>query len=154
MNFYFTAQNEGNAPASYQPDVLEGNWYEDRCTNAFDDKKKSDYMLPNPNAWQYNTTYSEMGEKYKDFPSIKQHFAQSNDNYINFQGKNNKMYVTTYKHSFDDRYSLTFRQPIDMKDYFKNRKNELDEYRNTWTKKEQCFDTTYKSDILSKTIKK
>ena len=40
MNFYFTAQNEGNVAKTYDEDVLEGNWYEDRCTSAYDEKKK------------------------------------------------------------------------------------------------------------------
>ena len=50
----------------------------------------------------------------------------------------------------DPRYRETFRQPLDMKDYYKNRPEELKEYREKWTKKEQLFDTTYKHDILSK----
>ena len=55
MNMYFTAQNQGNIPATYDCDVCEGNWYEDRCTSQYDTKKKRDYLLPNPNAWQYET---------------------------------------------------------------------------------------------------
>ena len=62
MNFYFTAQNEGNVAKTYDEDVLEGNWYEDRCTSAYDEKKKRDYLLPNPNAWQYETTYNDLGQ--------------------------------------------------------------------------------------------
>lgn len=154
MNYYFTAQNEGNMPKAYDRDVLEGNWYEDRCISDYDIKKKKDYMLPNPNAWQYDTTYGEMGQNWKEFPSTKKHFAIANDNYINFQGKNNSMYVTTNKNAFDDRYRMTFRQPINMRDYFKNRKEELEKYKQTWTKKPQLFETTYSSDILSKTMKK
>ena len=45
MNYYFTAQNEGNVPKTYDRDVLEGNWYEDRCVSDYDMKKKKDYML-------------------------------------------------------------------------------------------------------------
>ena len=92
--------------------------------------------------------------KWKEFPSTKKDFAIANDNYINFQGKNNSMYVTTNKHAFDDRYRMTFRDPVNMRDYFKNRQEELEKYRQTWTKKEQRFDTTYSSDILSKTAQK
>ena len=153
MNNYFTPQNEGNTPAAYIPDVLEGNWYEDRCVSSYDDAKKKDYMLPNPNAWQYDTTYNELGQKWKKFPSTMKRFAIANDNYINFQGKNNAMYVTTYKNAFDDRYRESFREPVDTKDYYKNRPEELKKYIETWTKKPQRFDTTYKEDILSKTKK-
>ena len=64
------------------------------------------------------------------------------------------MYVTTNKNAFDDRYRMTCRQPINMRDYFKNRKEELEKYKQTWTKKPQLFETTYSSDILSKTMKK
>ena len=154
MNYYFTAQNEGNVTKTYDRDVLEGNWYEDRCVSDYDMKKKKDYMLPNPNGWMYSTTYNELGMKWKEFPSTKKHFAIANDNYINFQGKNNSMYVTTNKHAFDDRYRMTFRDPVNMRDYFKNRQEELEKYRQTWTKKEQRFDTTYSSDILSRTAQK
>lgn len=151
MNYYFTARNEGNIPASYIPDVLEGNWYEDRCVSEYDQKKKKDYMLPNPNAWLYDTTYSELGQQWKNFPSTKQHFAIANDNYINFQGKNNSMYVTTNKHAFDERYRHTFRTPLNMRDYFKGKPEELARYRQSWTNKAQLFETTYAHDILSKT---
>ncbi len=40
MNFYFNAKNEGNREKAYDEDVLEGNWYEDRCTTDDDNKKK------------------------------------------------------------------------------------------------------------------
>jgi hypothetical protein len=150
MNYYFTARNEGNVPASYIPDVLEGNWYEDRCISEYDLKKKKDYMLPNPNAWLYDTTYNELGQKWKEFPSTKEHFAIANDNYINFQGKNNSMYVTTNKHAFDERYRHTFRTPLNMHDYFKGKPEELEKYKQTWTNKPQLFETTYSHDILSK----
>ncbi|MCQ2818626.1 MAG: hypothetical protein MJ252_15265 [archaeon] len=147
-NFYFTAQNKDNVPAAYIPDVLEGNWYEDRCISDYDKKKKRDFMLPNPNAWMYDTTYNEYGQQWKNFPSTKEHFAIANDNYISFSGKDNNMYVTTNKHAYDDKYKMTFRKPIDMKDYYKNKPEELEKYRQTWTKKEQRFDTTYKNDLI------
>ena len=37
---------------------------------------------------------------------------------------------------------------------YKNKPEELNEYREKWTKKEQLFDTTYKHDILSKVEEK
>ena len=56
MNFYFNAKNEGNQEKAYNEDVLHGNWYEDHCKSEYDNKKKKDYMLPNPNQWQYEIT--------------------------------------------------------------------------------------------------
>jgi hypothetical protein len=61
------------------------------------------------------------------------------------------MFVTTNKHAYDPKYKESFRQPINTRDYYKNRKEELEDYRKTWTKKEQTFNTTYKNDILVKT---
>ena len=60
------------------------------------------------------------------------------------------MYITTNKHALDEKYKNTFRKPLNMKDYYLNKKEELQNYRNTWTKKEQSFQTTYNADILSK----
>ena len=98
-NYYFTAQNQNNVPQSYIPDVLEGNWYEDRCKSEYYLNKKKDYKLPNPNSWMYETTYNELGQNWKNFPSIQKTFAISNDNYINFQAKTNKEYITTNKNA-------------------------------------------------------
>ena len=154
MNFYFTAQNEGNVAKTYDEDVLEGNWYEDRCTSAYDEKKKRDYLLPNPNAWQYETTYNDLGQNMKDYPTIKKHFQIANDNFISFQGMDYNMHITTNKHAMDPRYRETFRQPVNTRDYYKNKKDDLDKYRMTWTKKGQLFDTTYSHDILNKNVKK
>ena len=154
MNMYFTAQNQGNIPATYDCDVCEGNWYEDRCTSQYDTKKKRDYLLPNPNAWQYETTYSDLGQNCKDYPTIKKHFQIANDDCINFQGMDYNMFITTNKHAMDPRYRESFRQPLNMKDYFKGKPEELGKIIDTWTKKSQLFDTTYHHDILNKTVKK
>ena len=67
MNFYFNAKNEGNQEKAYNEDVLHGNWYEDRCTSEYYNKKKKDYMLPKPNQWQYKTTYNDLGQNWKNF---------------------------------------------------------------------------------------
>ena len=125
MNFYFTAQNEGNVAKTYDEDVLEGNWYEDRCTSAYDEKKKRDYLLPNPNAWQYETTYNDLGQNMKDYPTIKKHFQIANDDFISFQGMDYNMHITTNKHAMDPRYRETFRQPVNTRDYYKNKKGEI-----------------------------
>ena len=45
MNFYFNGKNEEKKEKAYDEDVLEGNWFEDRCTSEYDNKKKKDYML-------------------------------------------------------------------------------------------------------------
>ena len=154
MNFYFNAKNEGNQEKAYNEDVLHGNWYEDRCTSEYDNKKKKDYMLPNPNQWQYETTYNDLGQNWKNFPPTQKHFQNANDNFLNFNNMDYNMFISTNKHAMDPRYRETFRTPLDMKDYYKNRPEELKEYREKWTKKEQLFDTTYKNDILSKVEKK
>ena len=107
-------------------------------------------MLPNPNQWQYETTYNDLGQNWKNFPPTQKHFQKANDNFLNFNDMDYNMFITTNKHAMDPRYRETFRQPLDMKDYYKNRPEELKEYREKWTKKEQLFDTTYKHDILSK----
>ena len=110
-------------------------------------------MLPNPNQWLYDTTYNELGQNWKNFPSTKKHFQIANDNFLNFNNMDYNMFISTNKHAMDPRYRETFRQPLDMKDYYKNKENELEEYRKKWTKKEQLFETTYGHDILSKTEK-
>ena len=129
---------------------LEGNWFEDRCTSEYDNKKKKDYMLPNPNQWQYDTTYNELGQNWKKFPPTQKHFQNANDNFLNFNNMDYNMFVSTNKHAMDSRYRETFRTPLDMRDYYKNKAADLEEYRKKWTKKEQLFETTYNHDILSK----
>ena len=150
MNFYFNSKNESNREKEYNPDVLEGNWYEERCTSNYDNKKKKDYMLANPNKWQYETTYNDLGQNWKTYPSIQKHFQIANDNFLNFSGANYNLFITTNKHAMDDRYKLTFRQPLYMKNYFKNKVDELEKYRKNWTKREHLLDTTYRHDILTK----
>ena len=129
MNYYFNAKSEGNKEKAYIEDVLEGNWFEDRCTSYYDNKKKRDYMLPNPNQWLYDTTYNELGQNWHDFPPTKKHFQNANDNFLNFNNMDYNMFISTNKHAMDPRYRETFRQPLDMKDYYKNKENELEEYR-------------------------
>jgi hypothetical protein len=150
----FPVQNPNSViPKAYNSDVLEGNWYEERCISDYDKIKKKDYMLPNANSWQYDKTYDELGVNWKDFPKTVQRFSDSNDNYINFQGKSNNMYITTNKNAFDDKYRESFRQPIKVTDYYKGKRSELKNYQDTWTKRDHSFATTYKSDILTKTGK-
>jgi hypothetical protein len=153
MNFNFPGQNP-LIPRSYMCDTLEGNWYEDRCISDYDKRKKKNYQLPNPNAWQYEKTYGELGTAYKDFPKTKERFSESNDNCINFGEKDNNMYITTTRHMLDPNYKETFRPKARNKDYFHNKQEELQEYRNTWTKRTHNFETTYKNDVLTKTASK
>lgn len=84
-------------PQSYSRDVLEGNWYEDRCVSDYDIQKGKLYKLKSPNDWQYERTYDELGKGYTNNETLKDKFSQSSDDYINFQPKNNNHYVTTYR---------------------------------------------------------
>ncbi len=151
MNYPFINNSSAVLPRSYKCDTLEGNWYEDRCISNFDSNKKKNYLLPNPNAWQYESTYNEIGKNWRTFNKINERFSESNDNIINFQEKDYNMYITTTKHSLDTKYKETFTRHVKYKDYYNNKKDELTTYRNTWTKREQSFETTYNNDILAKT---
>lgn len=135
-------------PKSYNCSTLEGNWYEDRCTSNFDSEKKKNFSLKSPNSWQYNSTYDQIGNFNKQYPSINEKFANASDNYINFQNKDNEMYVSMYKKSYhpSHRDDLTFIKH--NKGYYENKQNELESYRNNWTKKNHSFRTTYKDDLL------
>jgi hypothetical protein len=95
MNFQLIPK--GTQPRSFNRDTLEGNWYEDRCVSDYDKNKKKSYLLKSGNDWQYDTTYKEVGSNWKNFPKTIEKFSESNDNYINFQGKNNNLYITTNK---------------------------------------------------------
>lgn len=139
-------QNTSTIPNSYGNDVLEGNWYEDRCHSSFDERKKKNYKLDSPYDWQYTTTYKDLGVDKKDNPTLAK-FAISSDNYINFQAKDNNMYVTTTKNSQHPSYRDTFREPKRDSNYYKNKPDELEEYRNKWTKKTSLFETTYEADL-------
>ena len=141
-------------PRTYYCETLEGNWYEDRCISDFDKKKKKNYLLPNPNAWQYEKTYNEIGTNWKSFPKTNERFAEASDNCVNFQEKDNNMYITTTKNAYNPRYRDSFRPANKSSDYYKNKTEELQEYRKTLTKREQSFETTYKNDILTKTAAK
>ena len=50
MNFYFTAQNEGNVAKTYDEDVLEEIGMKIDVRVPTMKRKKRDYLLPNPNA--------------------------------------------------------------------------------------------------------
>ena len=133
--------------------TLEGNWYEERCTSNFDKTNNKKIMLENPNSWMYDKTSSELGVKAHDYPKLKEKFSESNDNYINFQAKNNQMFVSNYKSNFDEKYKAEFKPKSNVKDYFEGKTEELNHYRETWTKRGQLFETTYKADIIEKTGK-
>jgi hypothetical protein len=151
MNYYQLQNPSNTIPKSFNCDTLEGNWYEDRCIPDYDKRKKRDYLLPNPFSWQYEKTYNEIDKAWKDYPKVKERFSEASDNCINFQEKDNNMFITTYKHTLDAKYKETFRQPIKVRDFYKNKQDDLKEYRDTWTKRQQNFDTTYNADILTKT---
>ena len=150
MNYYFS-NSSATLPKTYNCDTLENNWYEDRCISDYDVKKKKNYLLPNPNAWQYERTYNEVGSNWKNFQKTKERFSESSDNILSYQEKDNNMFITTYRHSLDPKYKANFRPQPKLKDYYKDKSQELEDYRKTWTKREQLFDTSYKTDILSKT---
>jgi len=95
--YYQHLQNTNTIPKSYVCDVLEGNWYEDRCISRYDDDRKKNYKIKSPNNWQYDTTYKEIGGLYQKFPKL-QRFGESNDNFINFQKKDYNMYITTNRY--------------------------------------------------------
>ena len=133
--------------------TLEGNWYEQRCTSNYDNSNNKKIMIENPNSWMYEQTSSELGKKAQDYHKLKEKFSESNDNYINFQDKNNKMFVSNYKSNFDEKYKEEFKPKSNVKDYFAGKKEELKEYRDTWTKRNHLFETTYKADIIEKTGK-
>jgi hypothetical protein len=152
MNIFNLQNSKKSQIRTFSCDALEANWYEDRCLSNFDKRKKKNYLMPSSYSWQFETTYNEMSDKSrKEFPSIKEKFVQSSNNYINYQSKDYNMYVTTTNHAYDPRYKESFRQPIKQTDYYKNRQHELEEYRKTWTKRSHLIDSTYKADILAKT---
>lgn len=96
MNFHFH-NTQAITPQSYSCDTLEGNWYEDRCTSEYDNRRRKDFMLPNPNSWMFEKTYDELGINNKNNKTIKEKFSQSSDNYINFLDKDNNMFISTMK---------------------------------------------------------
>ncbi len=153
MNFYQIVNPNTASTQTYSRHTLQGNWYEDRCVSDFDKSKKRDYLLTNPNSWQYNRTQEELGQNWKDFKKTNERFSESSDNYINFQDKNHKMYVTTTRHAYDPVYKGTFREQPNTKDFFKGKPEELQEYRQSWSKRVHSFETTYKADVLAKTGK-
>lgn len=140
--------NQSIIPKAYNCQTLEGNWYEDRSTSQFNYQKKKNYQLRNPNEWQYQTSNDNFGSFNKEYPSLQNKFLQSNDNYINFQKPKQEMYISTYKHSYDAKYAPSFKVEKKSTDYYLNKKEELQSYRETWTKKNQLFDTTYNDDLL------
>ncbi len=148
--------NHSIIPKSYNCNTLEGNWYEDRCVSNFDKDKKKNYSLKSPFSWQYETTYNQVGSTSKDYPSVKERFAVANDNYINFQNKSNDMFVSVYKNSYNPNYREGLTYIPSHKGYFDNDKNqeELSKYRETWTKRDHSFRTTYNDDLLKTYLKK
>jgi hypothetical protein len=93
--YYQIIQASQIVPKSYTCDALEGNWYEDRCASSFDMERKKDLKLKSPNAWQYETTTSGVGNFNKNYEPLKKRFIPASDNYINFQKKDYNMYITT-----------------------------------------------------------
>lgn len=138
----------------YSYNTLEDNWYEDRCHSNYDKDKKKNYSLSSPSAWQYETSYNQIGILNKNYPSIQKKFANSNDNYINFQDKNYNQYISIYKNSYNSSYKKSLTYIKHHNGYYDKRENELNEYRNNWTKRDQSFQTTYKNDFDNSIQKK
>lgn len=141
-------QSQNSIAKTFGCKTLEGNWYEDRSTSNYNEKNTKSYSLKNPNEWQYNTTYSTIGDFNKQNPSLIKQFTQSNDNYINFQTKKKDMYASSYKYYYDKNYRDTFKDVKLQKSYFADKNDELNSYISNWTKRDHLFNTTYKEDLL------
>jgi len=61
---------------SYNPKVLNGNWHEERYTDAFDRKQdlSSNTFLPNPSYSKYVTTARAVGNS-KDYQKVSNYFV-------------------------------------------------------------------------------
>jgi len=153
MNFSRIVSPKVTSP-NYNCDTLQGNWYEDRCISDYDKRKKSDFLLSNPRSWQYDKTSHELGKNWNNFSKTNERFSGSSDNIINFQEKDNNMYITTTRNSYDSNYrnqsALMKQRRIESQNYYQNKIDELQNYRTTWTKRSQNFETTYKADILTR----
>jgi len=64
------------------------------------------------------------------------------------------MYLSTTNINYNPVYRETVRQPIKTADFFKGKPRELENYRNTWTKRSHIFETTYafNTDKVAKEI--
>ena len=60
--------------------------------------------------------------------------------------------IYLYKDSinYNPVYRETVRIPVAVAEYYKNKPDELEEYRNKWTKRPHLFETTYSSEIIAK----
>jgi hypothetical protein len=63
------------------------------------------------------------------------------------------MFISNYKSNFDEKYKNEFKSASKIKDYFGGKTEELNKYRESWTKRSHLFNTTYKTDIIEKTWK-
>ena len=147
----FNNMNPNAITNTFSSKTLENNWYEERCVSHYDKNNNKKLMLENPNTWMYERTTMELGTKAQNFPKVLEKFSESNDNYINFQEKSNQMFISNYKSNFDEKYTTEFKPKSNVKDFFAGKNEELGQHRNTWTKRNHLFETTYKADILTKT---
>jgi hypothetical protein len=63
------------------------------------------------------------------------------------------MYISNYKSNFDEKYKQEFKPKSNVKDFYAGKSQELEQYRQTWTKRTHLTETTYKADIIEKTGK-
>ena len=143
-----STSNQTMIPKAYNCKALEGNWYEDRCMSNYNEENLKKFSLLNQNAWQYKTTYSDVGNFNSKYPPLKDYYYKSNENYINFQDKRNDMFISTYKNSYNSMYRESFRDIPSKKGYYDDKLDKLETYRNDWLKKPQSFKTTYNEDMM------
>ena len=132
---------------SFHPKTLEGNWFEERCTQGYDLTNKSATYMKHPLAGKFVTSSTSYGEFTKEKDPILQDtkFFGATENWMNFQ---------TGKVESDETFRTTaqqdFTQPKDQESKFKLKDNALtkdqkalDEYKAKWTTAGHNFNRTY-----------
>ena len=126
--------------------TLLSNWFEERCTEGYDNSNKSATYMKHPLAGKYVTSGASYGEFTKQKDPILQDtkFYTSTENWMNFQPafKPKETYKTTF--------GCDYEQPANQKGKFQLKdtsltadKKALEEYKKTWTQAGHNFNRTY-----------
>ncbi|KRX07157.1 hypothetical protein PPERSA_00067 [Pseudocohnilembus persalinus] len=134
MNTDFIRQQTTLPEKKYGSNVLIGNWQEERCDpdNRY-------------NAFYYERKFGE--NEYESRTQNEMKFADTKQNWMKFRGTDQDHFVTMHRQEYKDpkeqKRTSELNKFVLRKGVFEQNPEQMEQYRERWTKSKQTFDRTY-----------
>ncbi|KAL4463026.1 hypothetical protein ABPG72_006732 [Tetrahymena utriculariae] len=134
----FVLQQTTEPEKKFNSTVLIGNWYEERCD-------------PNRGQSKFYNERKFADNNYQKYTLSENKFQETSNSWLNFQENKaevkNDQFITMnmqeYKKPSEQKRNSELKPFIVKKSHFDKHPNELEEYREKWTKSAHIFDRMY-----------